>query len=284
MPGETVSAKAPKQKIEPARRVEMIAPQRHAIILEHLRREGAASIQALAEVVGASLSTVRRDLEHLVADGYLERAHGGAMLQQTRRTTFEPSFAVATGLARREKEAIAAAAAERVEPGQSVIFDSSSTVLEAARAVVARQIPITAVTNDLQIAQLLAGSESIRVVLLGGSVRPGSFTLIGEPGSTFIGTIRTDMAFLGCHAITGSVLSETSLEVAGMKRAMIAAARRVLVLADSSKFTHPAFVTICNAADVDELLTDQGIAPACLKELRDSGIEVTVTRPPPPAA
>lgn len=258
------------------RRVEMIAPQRYTLILDHLRREGAASVQDLAEVVGASLSTIRRDLEHLVAAGYLDRTHGGAVLQRTQHTTFEPASAVAAGVARAEKEAIARAAALRVEPGSSVIFDSGSTVHETAREVVTRGIALTAVTNDLRIAQLLAGHNQISTVVPGGSVRPGSQTLVGDPGNAFIKTIKTDIAFIGCHAVTGGALSETSLEVATVKRAMIAAARRVIVLADSSKFRHPAFATICSAAQIDELISDDGLSRESAQELRDLGVEVTV--------
>lgn len=256
-------------------RVDRIAPQRHAMILEHLQREGAASIHDLVGVVRASQSTIRRDLEQLVASGYLERAYGGAVLPRGPRSTFEPSFAVATGLASEAKRAIGEFAAMRIQSGHSVMFDSSSTVLEAARAVARRGTAITAVTNDLAIARLLADFEHIRVVVPGGSVRPGSLTLAGEPGPSFLRTIHTDIAFIGCHAITDGTLTETSLDVAAMKQAIIAASQQTIALADSSKFRTPAFATICNLEDIDEVITDLEAPPATMDRLRDHGIAVT---------
>lgn len=264
-------------------RVEMIPAKRHALILERLKREGAAGIQELADAVGASPSTIRRDLEHLEKQGALERTHGGALLQGAERATFEPEVAIAAQLQRREKDAIAAAVADGLRPGQSVIFDASTTVLAVARAVAARRLPLTAVTNSLAIAQVLADSSDIHLVMPGGTVRPGSLTLVGRPGEDFLRTIHADVALLGTHAITGTILTETSLEVAAMKRAMITAARRVIVLADSSKFTAPSFCTICDVADIHEIVTDDGIAPAVLAELTALNVAMRVVPVSAPA-
>ncbi|MBB3771634.1 DeoR family transcriptional regulator of aga operon [Angulomicrobium tetraedrale] len=257
-------------------RVDMIPAKRRALILERLRREGAAGIQELADAIGASPSTIRRDLEHLVKQGALERTHGGALLQSTERATFEPDAAIAAQLRCREKNAIAAAVADELQPGQSVIFDASTTVLAVARAVVTRHLPLTAVTNSLAIAQILAGAPNIHLVVPGGTVRQGSLTLVGRPGEDFLRSLHADIALLGTHAITGRTLTETSLEVATMKQAMIAAARRVIVLADSSKFTSPSFCTICDVSDVQEIVTDDGVDLAVLAELAGMNVAVRV--------
>jgi len=137
-------------------RVELIPAKRRALILEKLRRDGAADIPELVEIVGASASTIRRDLEHLERQGALERTHGGATLQNGDRATFEPELSIAAQFARAEKAAIGAAAAADLRPGQSVIFDASATVLEVARCIAAQPSPLTAVTNSLAIAQVLA--------------------------------------------------------------------------------------------------------------------------------
>ncbi|MFK8250122.1 DeoR/GlpR family DNA-binding transcription regulator [Ancylobacter terrae] len=257
-------------------RVEMIPAKRRALILERLKRDGAAAIQELADAVGASASTIRRDLEHLVKQGALERTHGGALLQRTDHATFEPEIAIAAQFARAEKEAIGVAVAAELQPGQSVIFDASTTVLAVAREVANRRLPLTAVTNSLAIAQVLADVPEVHLVVPGGTVRRGSLTLVGRPGEDFLRTIHADVALLGTHAITGTTLTETSLEVAAMKRAMITAARRVLVLADSSKFTPPSFCTICDASEVSEIVTDDGIDPAQLVALRALNLVVRV--------
>jgi DeoR/GlpR family transcriptional regulator of sugar metabolism len=256
-------------------RPEAIPAHRRALVLEHVRRLGAASIHELAEAIGASASTIRRDLEQLQSAGYLQRSHGGALLPRTPTATFEPEASFAAGLARAQKRAIGLAAAALLSPGEAVIFDSSSTVQEAARAVVQSGIALTAVTNDLGTGQILAASPAIRVVVPGGTVRVGSLTLVGEPGVAFLADVHADVALIGVHAIAGRLLTETSLETAAMKRAMIAAGRRVVVLADATKFQSAAFCTICDAAAVHALITSTAATAAALDPLRELGIAVT---------
>jgi len=257
-------------------RVELIPAKRHAFILECLKRKGAVDVQELIGLVGASPSTIRRDLETLERQGALERTHGGAMLQRSDLVTFEPNQATAAHFARPEKEAIGRAAAATLRAGQSVIFDSGTTVLEVARAIAANPMPLTAVTNSLAIAQVFAGVPDVRLVLPGGTCKPGSVTLVGHPGEDFLRTIHADVAILGTHAVTAGRLTETALDVAAMKQAMIAAARRVVVLADSSKFTAPSFCTICTMEAIDQIVTDDGIGPEDLADLRALGVEVAV--------
>ena len=258
------------------RRPELIPAQRRAFILEHIRKKGAASIQELSEAIGASVSTVRRDLEHLEERGYLERSHGGALIQKQLQSTFEPEAAITAEFDRAEKTSIGQAAAASLRSGESVIFDSSSTVFAAARSCVERRLTLTAVTNDLGIGQTLASSNTNRVVMLGGTLRVGSSTALGEPGQGFLGSLSADVVFIGTHAISGTSLTETSIEAAAMKRAMIAAARRVVVLADASKFRPEAFCQICSASAIHELITDARADPTDLARLRDVGVKVTV--------
>jgi DeoR family transcriptional regulator, aga operon transcriptional repressor len=259
-----------------SRRPELIPAQRRAFVLEHIRKRGAASIQELAEALGISISTVRRDLEHLEERGYLERSHGGALIQKQLQSTFEPEAAITAEFDRPEKESIGLAAAATLHSGASVIFDSSSTVLAAARACVDREIALTAVTNDLGIGQILASSSHIRAVIPGGTVRPGSLTLVGEPGEGFFGNLSADVAFIGTHAISGTALTETSLEAAAMKRAMIAAARRIVLLADASKFGSAAFCRICDLRAIHEMITDDRADPGEVDRLRDLGLTMTI--------
>ena len=158
----TNSQSLTEKPMAPTRPPELIPAQRRAFMLEHIRKRGAASIQELSEAIGISLSTVRRDLEHLEARGYLERSHGGALIQKQLQSTFEPEAAITAEFDRPEKELIGLAAAQTLHSGASVIFDSSSTVLAAARAAVERDIALTAVTNDLGVGQALSASSRIR--------------------------------------------------------------------------------------------------------------------------
>jgi len=257
-------------------RPEVIPAQRRSLLLEYLLQRGAASIQELADAMGASPSTVRRDLEQLEDEGHLRRTHGGAVVSSANHSTFEPDAAIAAQASRAEKLAIGAAAAGLLSTGDSVVFDSGSTVLAAARAAVERRVTLTAVTNDLGIGQVLAASDKVRVVVPGGTVRRGSLTLVGEPAQSFMRDIHADVAFVGTQSITGGLLSDTSVEIASIKRAMIAAARRVVLLADSSKFQPAAFYKICDVTAVHEIITDRAAPAKQLDQIRELGVKVTL--------
>jgi DeoR family transcriptional regulator of aga operon len=257
-------------------RVDRLPAQRHALILERLRIDGIASIQDLAAALGASLSTVRRDLDYLTERGYVERTHGGAIIQSAPTTRFEPEASIAAETARAQKVAIAAVAAQRLSFGQSVLFDASSTVREAARAICALDLSLTAVTNDIACAMLLSNAASIHTIVVGGAIRPGSTTLVGLPGQDFLGSIYADVAFIGVHTISGGTFTETSLEVAAMKKRMIGAARKVIVLADSRKFGGQSFCQICTADDVDEIITDEELPMAIRREYDAIDVQLTI--------
>ena len=260
----------------PAGRSIPIPAERHARILEFLSRHGAASIHSIAAEISASTSTVRRDLDDLTERGYLARSHGGAALRSRNLTTFEPSREIAERLALSEKIAIGTYAASLVESGQSVIFDSSSTVHEAARAAAARDIAFTAITTDLGIAQELNRALRVRVIVPGGTMRKESLTLMGDPGLGLLATLKVEMAFIGIHSLAGLKPSETTLEIAAMKRALISASQRVVLLADSNKFESPAFCEVAKLDAFNDLITDDRISDEISHALRERGIRVTV--------
>ncbi len=199
------------------------------------------------------------------------------MLPPHERATFEGEPAVNAELHHAEKLAIGAAVARRLDPGDCVIFEASSTVMEAVRAAAARDMPLTVVTNSLAIAQFAAGVPRWRVIVPGGTIRPGSQALAGEPADRFFATIHADLCLTSAWAVTGGILTDATFEVASLKRAMIRSARRTLVLVDSAKFQkQPAFCTVCEATAVDELVTDDGLAPATRESLAKLGARCTV--------
>ncbi len=255
---------------------DLIPAQRRALILDLIRGGNGASIAALAERLSASESTLRRDLDYLTERGYIERSHGGAMLKGAPHTTFEPQYEIGSRTQHAEKMAIGAAAAKLVEPGHSVIFDSSSTVAEAAQAVARRAIAITAVTNDLNIAAVLAAQPAVRLIVLGGTLRAGSFTLIGEPGASMLAGLHADLAFVGIQALSGLRLADSSIEICDMKRRMIAASRQAVLLADSSKFQQTSFCEVCGAEKMQRIVTDDRLPARSRKALEKLGVELTV--------
>lgn len=256
-------------------RVERIPAQRHAAILEHLRVRGAASIPELTEAMAASPSTVRRDLDYLAERGYVERTHGGATLSAS---STEVESSITSHIAQKEKAAIGRLAVDWVKANMTIIFDSGTTVLEAARAISDSNLPITAITNDLGIAQILGGKGQNQVIVPGGTLRPGSQTLLGNPGAAFLRGIHVDMVFLGTHAITDNLLTDSSLNLADVKRAMIQAARHVVVLVDSSKFGPTCNFDICTLAEIDEIISDNGLSEIDRKATEAHGVKVSIAQ------
>ncbi|WP_158639021.1 DeoR/GlpR family DNA-binding transcription regulator [Elioraea rosea] len=253
---------------------QLIPAARHALILDHVRARGIAAIAELAEVIGVSLSTVRRDLGDLAAQGLLRRTHGGAVALTIAQTTFEPAPAIAQHQHADAKRAIGHAGAALLDDGQSVVFDSSSTVLEAARATVSRGVAITAITNDLRIAAVLAEQPRVRLIVPGGSLRTGSYTLMGEPGVSFARGLAADIAFLGAHAVSGTEVSETSIEIATIKQAMAGGARRVAVLADSTKFGTVAFCRVLTLGPGHLVISDPDLGADSRGALEEAGVSV----------
>ncbi|MDB5895422.1 MAG: hypothetical protein JWQ88_2953 [Rhodoferax sp.] len=265
----------PKTALVPLTVVSLLPSQRRDRIVDFLRRHGAVTLQQLAQAMDASVSTLRRDLDALEADGVLDRTHGGALLRQQHYSTFEPDPVAAAELSPREKRAIGYAAAAELEPGQSVIFDSGSTVMEAARAALERRIELVAVTNDLAVAQLLGASPHIRVHVLGGMLRRGSNTMMGDEVLSGARQIRADVLLMGAHAVTDGVLSETDPEVAAVKRALMQAATTRRLLVDASKFRPRAFMTICQVAEFAAVITDSGVPAPAIEGLQQAGVRVT---------
>ena len=247
-------------------------------IAEFLHHHGAVTLQQLTDALRVSLSTLRRDLDALAEEGVVERTHGGAILRHLQYSTFEPNISAARDLSPREKHFVGVAAAESLVPGQSVIFDSGSTVLEAARAVVARKIPLVAVTNDIEIAQVLNSGSLIQVHVLGGQLRPGSNTLVGEPVQNAAKLIRADVLFFGAHAVTDNVVSETSPEVAAVKRSLMRSATSCRLLVDASKFRPRVFMTVCDMNEIAEVITDEGAPQEELERIRSSGAKLTIAK------
>lgn len=266
----------------PSPRVALIPAQRHAEILQILKVDGAASVQQLAERTGASISTVRRDLEALEEAGFLDRSFGGASLRARALATLETGQAVASHILQGEKAAIGRAAAGLVAAHQAVILDSGSTVTEVAHDLARRAPPLTVITNDLSIAQILSAVARLRLVVTGGVVRPGSSTLTGSPGEELLGTVHADLAIIGAHAVTLDGISETNLEIVRVKQAIMRAARRVVVVADHSKFGEPSVFRVGPLVRGTLLVTDWRADPEILAAFAEQGVEVIVA--PEPAA
>lgn len=257
----------------------LIPVERRTQVLTILQNRHTISIQELASALQASPSTIRRDLEYLTKLGHAVRTHGGAVYVDRLGTTFEPGWTQQARTSLEEKSQIARMALSRIKPGLSIILDSSSTVFEVAKLALAHQVPLTVVTNDLNIAAHLTAAKAIRLIVTGGLLRPRSFTLTGEPADDLLARLHADIALIGVHAIGGGRLSDTSMDVAAIKRRMIAAAERAIVLADHTKFSAQAFCEIVPLRSVHEIITDSGLDPREAARIQEEhGVRVTRAR------
>lgn len=254
----------------------MLPAMRRARIIELLRRDGMASLKDMADALTVSLSTLRRDVDYLCESGHLERTHGGAMLNVNRQGSFEPAPEIASELESAAKRAIGQRAAGMIKSGQTVIFDSGTTTAAAALCARDRGLAFTAFTNDLSIAALLSESPAIQVFVAGGHMRNGSTTLLGSGALQSILRLHADIAFIGTHALTSTDMSDTSIELAEIKRAILKAARRVVLLADSSKIFSRAFCNFGQVSEVSMLITDDRLSPQAESDLRLAGVTLEI--------
>jgi DeoR family fructose operon transcriptional repressor len=238
-----------------------------------LKQRGIVRVDELCAELGVSPATVRRDLVELDMRGHLRRVHGGAVCAEGRLE--EPVFDDKTGIAAREKQEIAEAAVELIEPNDSVFLDGGSTVLALAR-LVCDMNGLTVVTNSLRVAGVLAGSGP-RVILIGGELRRLSQTFVGALTCPLLGQLSFDKAFMGTIGLSqGEGLTTTDPREAETKGLVIARARRVVLLADSSKIGKVSFVNFGGLVDIDVLITDSGAGGKDLGELRKAGVDVRV--------
>lgn len=253
----------------------MMPALRRARIIELLRRDGAAGLKEMSQAVGVSVSTLRRDVDYLCDQNHLERTHGGAVLT-SRLAGVELEREIASEVESGAKRVIGQRAAALIQPGQTVILDSGTSTAAAARMARERGVAFTAITNDFTIAAILSESPAINVLVTGGMVRAGTSTLLGADTLHYIGRLRADLAFVGTHALSEDEMSDSSIELAEVKRAIIAAADRPVLLADSSKIFSRAFCSFGRVSDMDHLITNSRLATERLAVLRKNGLRVDV--------
>ena len=242
--------------------------------------QGFVRVRELSERFGVSTVTVRNDLQTMEEQGFVRRVHGGAM--SFRATGVERTFEeVAADLAG-EKAAIARAAAQLVHDGEAVMIDVGTTTTALARALVARTElrDVTVFTNGLNIAlELEAAAPRITVVVTGGTLRPKQHSLVNPMATELFSNMHASTAFLGCNGIDlRAGATNVNLPEAEVKKAMVAAARRRVVVADSSKVGVVALAPFCPIDRIDVLVTDPSADDALVGEMRARGVDVVLAR------
>ena len=252
----------------------MTLTERHDFIMDLLQQQGSASVATLAERLKVSEVTIRKDLSMLEEKKMLYRAHGSAILINpyiNDRPVNEKEKHNAA-----EKRAIGIRAASLITPDDSILIASGTTMLFLAREIKA-QGRLTVITSAINIVPILTRDHNVDVVQLGGMVRNTSVSAVGVYAERMLQDFSCSKLYLGVDGIDLEFgLTTTNMLEATLNGAMMNAAQKVIVLADSSKFGRRGFSKICDLEAVDRIITDSGIQPLYLERLRERGIEVIV--------
>lgn len=247
------------------------APRRQQLLLEALRRQGRVRSAEAAAGLGVSTETVRKDLLALQRRGLLRKVHGGAMPVES--LTLEPDVSERADQ-RAAKRRIARAALDLVPRHGAVLLDAGSTVAALA-ALLPADRPLTVVTNALPTAVTLAAKPALQVLTLGGRVRAVTLGEVGNWAERSLRELHVDVAFLGTNAFSADDGFTTPDEAeAIVKRAMVAAARQRVILADHTKAGRTSVFQFAALPDVDLLITDAALADVEAGRLQRGGLEV----------
>jgi DeoR family fructose operon transcriptional repressor len=254
----------------------MYPEERQQAIAATVMSQGRASVADLAHAYDVTTETVRRDLAVLDRAGLLRRVHGGAVPVRALHLV-EPSVDERESTRAGHKHAIASAAAEFIpQSGATVLFDAGTTTARVA-ALLPPDRELLIVTNSVPIAARLASLTSVSLQLLGGQVRGLTQATVGERAVGMLESLRVDIAFIGTNGISvRHGLSTPDPGEAAVKRAMVACANFVVVVADSSKIGREEFVSFAPIDRVDVLVTDSEITPEDRAALTEHGVDVVV--------
>jgi DeoR family transcriptional regulator, fructose operon transcriptional repressor len=248
------------------------APERHQQILERARSAGRVDVASLADELDVTPETIRRDLTALERHGLVRRVHGGAI--PVERLGFEPGIAARESVLSGEKERIAKAALDELPQDGAVILDAGTTTVRLAE-LLPNDRELTVVTHALPVATVLAPRANITLHLIGGTVRGRTLAAVGPWALAALADIHADVVFLGTNGLSAEEgLTTPDLGEAAVKRALVAGARRTVVLADHTKLGRVDFAHVAPLAAVDVVVTDTGAEPELVEEIEAAGPRV----------
>lgn len=243
--------------------------QRIHKVQELFAREEFVNFEELCEKFSASKSSIRRDLIELEAKGVLRRVHGGAISLQVRDEGLD--FNRLSVSYHDEKARMGRMAASLVQDRETVILGGGSSVVEVARNLTDK--PIQVVTNSVPVAQVFWESKQVEVTLTGGYVYPRLGVQLGPICERMLHSVSADILIMGIMGVTKSGLSDSNSLIVESIRAMIQCARKVVIVADRSKFGRDAMIHVADLADIDQVVTDKDLDQESRQMLKDNGVE-----------
>jgi DeoR/GlpR family transcriptional regulator of sugar metabolism len=254
----------------------MLARQRHAYILDRVRTEGGVRVADLVRALSVSDMTVRRDLEALDEQGFLKKVHGGATAIDG-AASVELGFTTKSTLEIESKRAIADAAARLVHPGQAIAISAGTTTYEVARRLL--DVPrLTVVTNSVPVADTFHhGGRSDQTVIITGGVRTPSDALVGPVAVAALRSLHVDLVLIGIHGMDSRAgFTTPNMLEAETDIALIETGRRLVVVADHTKWGVIGVTSIGQLSRADMLITDDGLDPGARAELEERVGELVV--------
>ncbi len=253
----------------------MLAAERRALIAQLVARQNAVTVAELCRRFQVSDMTIRRDLKSLEERGLLLRTHGGAV---ARDVGHDAAYGIREKERRAEKEAIARLAATIVAEGSTIFLDAGTTTARLARCLHGRD-GLTVITNSLYVLHELGADERITLISTGGTLRHSTLSFVGSWAEEMVARFHADILFLAATAIDPQRgLFNSNVYEIGVKQQMIRAARRVVLLADHTKFGRQSTAKVADLSAINTVITDSGVAEGMVAALREQGIEVCVAK------
>jgi DeoR/GlpR family transcriptional regulator of sugar metabolism len=249
-----------------------ITDDRRGKLLEVIRTKGFASLPALAETLGVSESTVRRDLDFLEESGVAQRTHGGVFY--TGPSPKLVHFDQRQALNWDKKRQIAVAASRLIEDNETILLDGGSTTYELAQLLVGR--PLQVVTNSLPVANLFTSSDAADLVLVGGYVHAKTGVSIGPYANQMLSGLNVRRAVISVAGINERGCYNSNLLLVETERAMMQSAEEVIVVADSTKLGHTSLAQLCELTQIDVLVTDHEIPAEWQQRLAEANVKLVV--------
>jgi len=244
----------------------MFSAQRRTKILEFIKQEKHVGVTQLLQRFDVSAATIRRDLSYLQTQGTVRRARGGAVLEQ--RSFLDLSYQARENQFIQTKIRIARDALQFIDPGDAVFLNDGTTIMHLAREIAQRDIPITAITNSIKVAEILLLQDNVELILIGGNLKEFSYACSGPFAELTVDSLNANKAIISPDAIhPRRAASIQHLGEASITRKMISKSDKCIVVGDSSKMNRVATVTICQWEDIDIFITDF-IEPAACAEIQ----------------
>jgi DeoR/GlpR family transcriptional regulator of sugar metabolism len=250
-----------------------LSATRQQELLNYLRTYQTAQVSELSVLMGASASTIRRDLDELQRRGLVERVHGGASIADGQA---EAAVGIRASSHADEKLRIGRRAAELVEDGSTILI-SGGTTTAGMLLHLGKVSGLTIITNSLSVAGTVARVSDAELIVLGGVLRRSEMSLLGHITTDALVSFHVDTVFTGTFGLDPTTgLSGTNLGETDTDRSLVAAGDRLVVLADSSKFAQRGPIRLAEVRSIDILVTDAAADHRAVRLLRERGVEVIV--------